>query len=99
MSKSGHQQWEITEEGLSKMTRTLGNLVGEDHNHIYSTITVKEIVPDSDISILSLCSKAVCSSAGRLVNTTGSAKYSLHNSKFVCWFHSSGGCAKKSITI
>ena len=51
MSKSGQQQWEITEEGLSKMTRTLGNLLGQNQNHIYSAIAVKEIVPDSDITI------------------------------------------------
>ena len=40
MSKSGYKQWEITEEGLSKMTWTLGNLVGKNLNYIYSDITV-----------------------------------------------------------
>ena len=43
--------------------------------------------------------KAVCSSADRLVLTEGGAKYSLHDSKSVCWFHSGEGCAKYSITI
>ena len=57
MSKSGYKQWEITEEGLSKMTWTLGNLVGKSQNYLYSDITVKEIVPDSEHY----------SSAGRLV--------------------------------
>ena len=39
------------------MTWTLGNLVGKNQNYIYSDITVKEIVPDSEHY----------SSAGRLV--------------------------------
>ena len=39
------------------MTWTLGNLVGKNQNYIYSDITVKEIVPDSEH----------CSSAERLV--------------------------------
>ena len=74
--------------------------MGEDHNHIYSAIAVKEIVPDSDISILSLCGKAVCSSADRLVNTTGSAKYSLLNSKFgLLFFILVEAVRKNSITI
>ena len=48
MSKSGYKQWEIIEEGLSKMTWTLGNLLGKNQNYIYSAIAVKEIVPDSE---------------------------------------------------
>ena len=51
MSKSGYKQWEITKEGLSKMTWTLGNLMKQNQNHIYRVIVVRQIVLDSDIFI------------------------------------------------
>ena len=42
------------------MTRTLGNLMGQNHNHIYSAIAVKEIVPDSDIIIYKFVQVNLC---------------------------------------
>ena len=71
--------------------------MGQNHNHIYSAIAVKEIVPDSDINIYKFVRWKLC-----VALLTGlSILLEVQNIHFsilssVCWFRSSGGCVKKS---